>query len=1370
MAGEYSIFWRILLCFLVFGGGTLAGQTRLIPHVTAPGGGFSTTVVLENVSELDAGYALQPYDRDGRVLPRVSGTVEAFATVQVGTSEIFGPSNAVSHFVIVESSENVLVRVAYEVAAGRGSPAHMAESIEQKRQWRLFAGEWDTVFDGIAVVNMGSAATDVTISQISDTGVELQTETVILDLAPMAKGLYVIGGPSGSVFSSAAGGYFLVSASQNLAITALRGTPPGAPVGILWENEVDTNPVQEGGKRLVSHVTRPGGGFSSMVLAENRTNSSKRVSVQPYDQDGNALSLVEIPLQGYETAAWPLEGLFGDDAAQISHFQVTEGSAFVRFGVSYRIASGPGSPAQVRESNLQKSCWRFFPGDWNEVFDGFAVVNAGELPADVVIEQIALDGRVVHCELALKNLPPMAKGLYVVGGPQGSSFVAPESTYFELASSEPVAVTVLRGTPPGAPVGYLWKNQATFFDDLRKADQILARASESRGGEVCGFLFQTPQWVVVDDATNAPSGAWPVAGAQITIRDASGVSIATTLTAADGSFFVDQIPYGCHVVEAGHAGTPGAVELQMQFSCLNWETVSLGGRHEISRQAAIDSVSGTWSETDLVLGTLNPLPSGTHLRPFGDPAIVRASGQIRVLESPAWFFVVDHAPFQQWAHPVTYVLVDAATGTVTQTEGVNWAPLVNHFPYWTRLADFARVAEVNPPQVEDTWEADLTPLDEVVHMPMHDGASAAEVFETYGFLKTLLSTGAGDVFVLVIKGDDAPVVKSDSARFVNFLIRNGVPHGQGDPNIKIMDTSQYADAMAVKQVLAQQIAAINAEIAKRLNENPKRYSTFLIYINSHGGPEVQPGPGRQTGWFSIKAQNGGPTHITARELADMTIKGTKACKVRFVVDICFAAWFSEDLLEVFFETDLDFISYHAAGRHKEAESNWEKVDIGGGQERVTFRGGKFITPFLDHASLGTGDLTGVLVKNDEDELDLIPAVGSLDQEPGWFPGPGEYQPKDPPWCREQTSLNWTPDPAQTEFTAGVPCSGWEYPVGRFLIANPDGTFTVDLAGGSEDPCASFAFANPMLPAGSETPFWVFYQCENPGNLTFDFWVSVTGPDGTPVLTEFAVPMQRGPDLNAIDLFGSVFYGVPPEQVPWPQWLEGLGLSDVPIHHLMCPTPVNLPCITTECTMATHQVQAVDGEMTAELLRIAFGFGEEKAAPNFPCGPGPFGLTVCTSSPRDGDPGDYIFISNVLREPFDVADAVQQYQFGFVFESDGDPNNNYVPAAQYARDFYRDTDRWYSVEYSPATGWVLEVTDARGGNFRPTPSAARVIIRENVVMLVVPRSEFPDPNPTFRVTSFTHTGDFGFNPPYDWSGDLWPFLDDPLAPITHLGGR
>jgi hypothetical protein len=127
-------------------------------------------------------------------------------------------------------------------------------------------------------------------------------------------------------------------------------------------------------------------------------------------------------------------------------------------------------------------------------------------------------------------------------------------------------------------------------------------------------------------------------------------------------------------------------------------------------------------------------------------------------------------------------------------------------------------------------------------------------------------------------------------------------------------------------------------------------------------------------------------------------------------------------------------------------------------------------------------------------------------------------------------------------------------------------------------------------------------------------------------------------------------------------------------------------------------------------------------------------------------------------PIVDADPTAVYQYAFVFDSDGNTANNYTTADN---DFFNDTDKWYVMSYTDAGGWVLTVSTAFDGTIVEVASAARVIIKDNAMTLLVPTSEFAVSDPGYRVTAFCHNGDFGINPPHNWSGDLHPPVADGL---------
>jgi hypothetical protein len=165
---------------------------------------------------------------------------------------------------------------------------------------------------------------------------------------------------------------------------------------------------------------------------------------------------------------------------------------------------------------------------------------------------------------------------------------------------------------------------------------------------------------------------------------------------------------------------------------------------------------------------------------------------------------------------------------------------------------------------------------------------------------------------------------------------------------------------------------------------------------------------------------------------------------------------------------------------------------------------------------------------------------------------------------------------------------------------------------------------------------------------------------------------------------------------------------------------------------------------------------------FPPGQGPEGFTVAATPSAPLAEGEHCFFWLTVQEPIPLADPAQLFQYAFVVDSDANPANNWVPAPAFPADFFKDTDRWYELNYAPASGWSLRCRVVGAGNTLTTvPSGARAILSGDTLLLVVPRSEFVLANPPFRATTFAHLGDFGQNPPFTWSGDPTPTVAEGL---------
>lgn len=230
------VFWILLVA-------PLMAQVRMIPHFTSETGGFETTLILENTRGTSQLYTLRPYDTFGVALNTITGTLLSHETRFLTVAGL--TNGSISHVVVDEESD-IRVSVSYRVREGMGTPAHVSETTEQSERWRFFAGDWGVVFDGLAVVNVGDRPTDVELRQYDRFGALIQSRTVIEDLLPMAKGLYVVGAPQGSEYELREDTYFELIAPQSLMITALRGTPPDAEIGYLWQTYAYSLDVQAG--------------------------------------------------------------------------------------------------------------------------------------------------------------------------------------------------------------------------------------------------------------------------------------------------------------------------------------------------------------------------------------------------------------------------------------------------------------------------------------------------------------------------------------------------------------------------------------------------------------------------------------------------------------------------------------------------------------------------------------------------------------------------------------------------------------------------------------------------------------------------------------------------------------------------------------------------------------------------------------------------------------------------------------------------------------------------------------------------------------------------------------------------------------------
>ncbi|RLB60916.1 MAG: hypothetical protein DRI90_12585, partial [Deltaproteobacteria bacterium] len=212
------------------------------------------------------------------------------------------------------------------------------------------------------------------------------------------------------------------------------------------------------------------------------------------------------------------------------------------------------------------------------------------------------------------------------------------------------------------------------------------------------------------------------------------------------------------------------------------------------------------------------------------------------------------------------------------------------------------------------------------------------------------------------------------------------------------------------------------------------------------------------------------------------------------------------------------------------------------------------------------------------------------------------------------------------------------------------------------------------------------------------------------------------------------------------------------------------CGTGNTTKGSDDVATCVSEGQTDIGCIAAGIVPESGVniDNLGRGSGSLGEVVWppgAPASAAGD-GDHLAVAMVLDGPVPLADPTLYYQYGWVFDSDGQAGNNYQALSSYPADFFIDTDLWVQLLYIPGSGWEMSVSDIVGNS--PVPrfaSKAKIVIAGNVLLLLSPDEELLGsasyPNARYRMSAFRHDGDYlyGF-----WNADVHPTVTQPLLSV------
>lgn len=207
--------------------------------------------------------------------------------------------------------------------------------------------------------------------------------------------------------------------------------------------------------RWLPHISRTGGGFKTQIYLRSEEPDTSIARLFPYDQEGQTLTPREIPLNQGELQILDADEVFGGES--VSHVGVNA-SDKVFATVSFRAANGQGASAQVPLSEKPCTSATFYPGEWDWIFDGIALVNVGDAAAEIWVHQLSSTGVPLASRQLTENalLAPHAKLLAVLS----DEFEPIPLSFFRVESSQPYHWVLLRGTGPGVTPAYLYQTVA----------------------------------------------------------------------------------------------------------------------------------------------------------------------------------------------------------------------------------------------------------------------------------------------------------------------------------------------------------------------------------------------------------------------------------------------------------------------------------------------------------------------------------------------------------------------------------------------------------------------------------------------------------------------------------------------------------------------------------------------------------------------------------------------------------------------------------------------------------------------------------------------------------------------------------------------
>ncbi len=292
---------------------------------------------------------------------------------------------------------------------------------------------FDAIDEGQFVLWSICKTPDVQINAADQIEFGTQTEILLSNVPSNAETTWQIS--SGEIIEQTNTSLRLRATSTiDLNVSAHITIPGGCSVSLT--HTFDVFEVLES-SRWLPHITRSGFGFQTHILVHHSQNQETDLVLQPYDMQGMALAPTSLTIQAGGFSRWSTSELFGSQA--VSHVGVITDEE-VTVTASYSSTRQAGASAEVHDSSLVARVWRFYSGDWDQVFDGAAIFNPGAIPANIKLRQINELGDIVQ-EVLLPPVPSLSKTLTVLGDVLQNQ----PGSVIELDADQAIMPVLLRG-------------------------------------------------------------------------------------------------------------------------------------------------------------------------------------------------------------------------------------------------------------------------------------------------------------------------------------------------------------------------------------------------------------------------------------------------------------------------------------------------------------------------------------------------------------------------------------------------------------------------------------------------------------------------------------------------------------------------------------------------------------------------------------------------------------------------------------------------------------------------------------------------------------------------------------------------------------